>query len=338
MPPPRVRSVLLVGVLASAGVVALSLGFGLFPIAPERVLAVLLEAGTGRAPAGADSGIVLDLRLPRALGAWAVGAGLGTAGVLLQALLRNPLASPFVIGTAQGAGFGAMLALLLGLSQVGTLGLAFAGSVLALSLVLALARGERLLPVESVVLTGLGVSLLFGALAGLVRYLAADEGVQGRMVLWVLGGLWHVTWPGLALTAPALVVAVVLACLQGRRLDLLALGPEEAERLGLNATRAATLVLALSCVLTSLAVCLGGVVAFVGLLVPHAARRLVGPGHVALLPAAALLGGAFVVVADVLARTALPPNELPLTVVTSLLGTPAFLLLLRSLRSRRRGA
>lgn len=338
MRPPRVRTVLLVGATASACVGVLSLGFGLFPIAPGRVLEALADAGAGRTSGDAEARIVLDLRLPRAVGAWVVGAGLGASGVLLQALLRNPLASPFVIGTAQGAGFGAMLALLLGLSQAGTLGLAFAGSVLALSLVLSLARGERLLPAESVVLTGLGVGLLFGALAGLVRYLAADEGVQGRMVLWVLGGLWHVTWPGLALTAPALFVAVVLACLQGRRLDLLALGPEDAERLGLNAARAATTVLALSCVLTSLAVCLGGVVAFVGLLVPHAARRLVGPGHAALLPAAALLGGAFVVVSDVLARTALPPNELPLTVVTSLLGTPAFLLLLRSLRARRRGA
>jgi iron complex transport system permease protein len=242
-----------------------------------------------------------------------------------------------VIGTAQGAGFGAVLAIFLGLPYFATLSFAFAMSVVAAFLVLSLARTQRSLPMESVVLTGLSMSLLFGALIGLVRYLAHDEGIIGRIALWIMGGLWYVTWAPLAVMAPIALVTVVLSCLLWRHLDLLALGEADAQRLGLRVKRIGTAVLLLSCVMTSVAICIGGVVAFVGLIVPHAARRLVGPAHSALMPASAFLGGLLVLATDTVARTAVPPQELPLGVCTSLIGVPAFLAIMRSLRARRAG-
>lgn len=334
------RPVLVVGAIATLLAAAASLAIGVFPIPIGEVvtaLATLVGGGEPSAAEGTAYTLVVHMRLPRAVGALVVGSALGTAGALLQALLRNPLASPFVIGTSQAAGFGAVLAIFLGQSLGISLLLAFGCSVLSALLVLGLSRTERTLPTESVVLTGLSMSLLFGALIGLVRYFARDEGVISRISLWILGGLWHLTWGPLAVMAPLVLLAVVVACLGWRRLDLLALGEADAARLGLSVGRAGTAVLLLACVLTSLAVCVGGVVAFVGLIVPHAARRLLGPGHAVLLPASAFLGGLFVLATDVVARTAVPPQELPLGVVTSLIGVPAFLLVLRSLRRRRTG-
>lgn len=339
LPPSVVRSVRPAVVLAVGGVgllvaVGFALAVGAYGLSPGDVARAVADGVLGRRRYDTADTLVLDMRLPRAVAAMSVGAALATAGCMLQAMLRNPLASPFVVGTAQASGFGAVLAITLGASRVGVLGTAFVAAVLAMMLVLSLARTRRSLPTESVVLTGLAVSLLFGAMTGLLRYFARDEAVVGRITLWVLGGLWHVTWAPLAVLTPATVAAVALACVGWRRLDVLALGEADAARLGLDVRRTGTALLLLACALTSLAVCTGGVVAFVGLLVPHAARRLVGPAHRALLPASALLGAAFVLAADVVARTALPPEELPLGVVTSLVGVPAFLVLLRSMRAR----
>jgi len=330
-----VRAVVATGGILTVLAAAASLGIGVVHIPLAEVARALFDLFTPGRPASTNYTLVAEMRLPRAVGALCVGASLGTAGCMLQSLLRNPLASPFVIGTAQGAGFGAVLAIFLRLPYVATLSFAFVMSVVAAFLVLSLARTQRSLPVESVVLTGLSISLLFGALIGLVRFMAHDEGILGRIALWILGGLWQVTWAPLALMGPLALVTVVGACFLWRHLDLLALGEADAQRLGLRVKRAGTLVLLLSCVMTSLAICIGGVVAFVGLIVPHAARRLVGPAHSALMPACAFLGGILVIATDTVARTAVPPQELPLGVVTSLIGVPSFLLILRSLRARR---
>jgi len=332
-----VGTVVSAGMLLVALAAAISLGLGVVEIPLRDVVRALGEMFLSGRATSTNYTLVVGMRLPRALGALCVGASLGTAGCMLQSLLRNPLASPFVIGTAQGAGFGAVLAIFLGLPYIGTISFAFVMSVVAAFLVLRLARTQRSLPMESVVLTGLSMSLLFGALIGLVRYMAHDEGVLSRIALWILGGLWHLTWAPLAVMAPLALLTVGMSCLLWRSLDLLALGGADAERLGLRVKRVGTLVLLLSCVMTSLAICIGGVVAFVGLIVPHAARRLVGPAHSVLMPASAFLGGILVIATDTLARTAVPPQELPLGVVTSLIGVPAFLVIMRSLRARRTG-
>ncbi len=332
------RALLLVLVGAVLTVLAglATLFLGVVPVPAHAVVRALGDlVGLPGHSAAPDFMLVVDMRLPRAVGAITAGAALGASGCMLQALLRNPLASPFVIGAAQAAGFGALLAILLGWPYMPMLAIAFGMSVFAAWLVLSLARSRQSLPTESVVLTGISVSLFFFALQGLLRFLAHDRGVLARMALWVQGGLWDAAWVSLRFLAPLTVIAVVATMFLARRLDLLALGQEDAQRLGVSVRRTGTLALLLACLLASLAVCTAGVLAFVGLIVPHAARRLVGPGHAVLLPASAFLGSLLVLATDSVARTALPPQEIPLSVVTSLFGVPAFLVLMRSLRARR---
>ncbi len=327
--------VIVVGIVLAIATAFFSVCSGYLAVPVADVAADLLHTfGLGGAPSRHHV-VIVDLRLPRAVGGLCVGSALGASGCMLQSLLRNPIASPTVLGTAQGAGFGAMLAIAFGIGHVGTLGAAFVMSMLAMLLVLALARTKHSMPVESVVVTGMAMALLFTALSRLLVQFTRDEYALGRMNLWLGGGLWHITWNQLVVFAPLTLVALCLVLLRTRHLDLLAIGESDAQRLGLAVRRQGTFVLVLSCVLTSLAVCIAGMVAFVGLIVPHAARRLVGPLHRALLPASICLGAILVVLADTVARTVAPPQEVPLTVVTSLIGVPCFLLILRALRARR---
>jgi len=325
------------GLAAALLALMLSLGVGVVPVPAREVARVLSEWIAGGVGDGSMARtLVLEMRLPRAVAALCVGGALGAAGALLQALLRDPLASPSIIGTAQAAGFGRVLGVYLGLHYASSLALAFAMALAGTSLVLAISRSRGAFPSQIVLLTGVNVGLFFAALIGLVQYLSRDEGQLSRMVLWLLGGLWQVTWAPLLVIAPATLACIAVALLFGRHLDLLALGEDSALRLGLGARSSPTAILILACLLTSLAVSIAGVVAFVGLVVPHAARRLVGPAHGVLLPASTFLGGILVLAVDCVARSAVPPNELPLGVLTSLLGVPFFLVILRSIQ--RRGA
>ncbi|MBK7641701.1 MAG: iron ABC transporter permease [Planctomycetes bacterium] len=316
--------------------VALSLAAGVIHVPLGEVLRALRGGLEGSSDGSLSRTLVLEMRLPRGLAAASVGAALGTAGCLLQALLRDPLASPTMIGTAQASGFGRVLGVYLGFSFASSVALAFLAATLGTLLVLYVSRARRGFASQIVLLTGINVGMLFMALIGLVQYSSRDEGQLSRMVLLLLGGLWQVSWEPLRFVLPVTLVAVVLAQFGARSLDLFSLGEANADRLGLATRRAGPAILALACLLTSLAVSIAGVIAFVGLIVPHAARRLVGPAHAVLLPASAALGGALLVLIDCIARTAVAPNELPLGVLTSLVGVPLFLMLLRSMA--RRGA
>lgn len=331
---PRVATVVGTGLVLTVLVAVASLTVGVVRVPVSEVLSSLASLVASHAETTMNSTLVSDMRLPRAVGAICVGAALGTAGCLLQALLRNPLASPTVIGTAQAAAFGKVLGVFLGLERAGAISTAFAMTCVAAVLVLWLARTRAGLPSISVVLMGINMSLLFGALTALTVFLHRDENQLGRMALLLTGGLWQITWAQLPVIGPATLVAVVAAMLLARHMDLLALGETDAKRLGVNTARTGTAILLLSCLLTALAVCLAGVVAFVGLVVPHAARRIVGPSHAALVPASAFLGAVLVIFTDTLARTVVPPNELPLGVITSLIGVPCFVLVVRSLQSK----
>ncbi len=331
MPLHSAATVVAAGVALTLAALLASLALGVIHLSLADVGRALLG--------GADATcrtLVLQMRLPRAVGAACVGAALATAGCLLHALLRNPLASPSLIGTAQAAGFGRVLGVFLGWPFLASVSLSFATAIGGTLLVFVLARAARGFASDVVILTGVNVALFFGALIALVQFMARDEGQLSRMLLMLLGGLWQVTWTPLAAIGPAIAFAVAVACLLGRPLDLMALGDADARRLGLRVERAGPLVLLLACLLTSLAVSLAGIVAFVGLIVPHAARRIVGPAYARLLPASAFLGAALVIATDTLARSIVPPNELPLGVVTSLLGVPCFVVVLRSLRTPRR--
>ncbi len=309
---------------------ALSLAVGVIRVPPGEILEVL----AGRGGDSMARTLVLEMRLPRGIGALGVGGALGAAGCLLQALLRDPLASPSMIGTAQASGFGRVLGVYLGFSFAASVVLSFLMAAAGTLLVLAVARSRRSFPSQIVLLAGINVGLLFAALIGLVQYASRDEGQLSRMVLLLLGGLWQVTWEPLRIIAPLTLVGIVIGLLGARRLDLFSLGEESADRLGLATERSGPAILVLACLLTSLAVSIAGVIAFVGLIVPHAARRLVGPAHELLLPASACMGGLLVLGVDCIARTVVAPNELPLGVLTSLLGVPFFLYLLRSTARR----
>lgn len=323
--------VVIVGLCALVLGVFASLCVGVLHVGPGEVLNVITDALVGRGGDSTARTLVLEMRLPRAIGALVVGCGLGAAGCVLQALLRDPLASPTIIGTAQAAGFGRVLGVYLGWTFGACLVVSYATALAGTLLVLIVSRARRGFASQTVLLTGVNVGLFFAALIGLVQFLSRDEGQLSRMVSMLLGGLWQITWAPLRWIAPTALVGVVLAALAHRHLDLSELGEEGARRLGLDTRRSGTLLLLVACGLTTLAVSIAGIVAFVGFVVPHAARRIVGPTHDVLVPASAVLGGLLVLATDALARTLVPPNELPLGVLTTLIGAPVFLLVLRSL-------
>jgi iron complex transport system permease protein len=331
-----VGAVVAAGIVATVLVAAASLCLG----AVDVPFASVIQALTGLKPFGAhaserDLTVIYEMRLTRVLAGLCVGGALGGAGCVLQALLRNPLASPQAMSASNAAAFGAVGALFLGLPFAATLGAGFACAAVAVVLVLLFARSHEGVPTDSIVLSGLNMSLLFGAMTGLVQYAAKSDSQLRDMVLWLLGGLWRVTWGPLAVAGPLTVAALVVVFPLTRDLDLLAVGETDAARLGVNVKRSRVLLLVAACLLTALAVGLAGVVAFVGLVVPHAARKLVGASHRLAFPASVFLGAMLVVAADAVARTAFVPSELPLGVVTSIIGVPVFFVLMRS---RRRGA
>lgn len=281
--------------------------------------------------------ILFQIRLPRLVGGFLVGAALSVAGVLYQGLLRNPLADPFVIGASGGAGLGIVLGQIL-LAQWGTPPgggalvpvLGFAGALGAVWMVFLLAgrRGRR--SSSTLVLTGFAVSSLLGALNLLI--LLTAQPLRERLlesISWVLGGVKVAGWTPIGLALPAIAVCLVLGFVLARQLDYLALGGAGAARLGVNVARLRIALLLAASLLTAIAVALAGIVALVGLLVPHVARLVLGPGNRLLLPVAAILGGAYLVLVDLVARTVFAPAEIPVGILAALLGAPVFLWLLR---------
>lgn len=265
-------------------------------------------------------------RAPRALTAVGVGAGLAMAGVVMQALTHNPLADPYLLGVSSGASVGAVAALLAGVTAALPLA-AFAGALAALATTLLLA-GRGASPVR-MILAGVAVGYLASALVSLLVFRSSRGDAYREILSWLLGSLASSRWweAGLALTASAVVGAVVLA--RSRTFDALLLGDDAAVSLGVPVRRERPWLMGLVAVLTGALVAVSGAIGFIGLVVPHAARILVGQRHRALLPVAALAGGLFLLLADTAARTLLDPVEVPVGIITALVGGPAFALLLR---------
>ncbi len=321
-------------VLAALLLVVLAAGVAIGPSGLS--LAEVWDALVGRST-GAAADIVLAVRLPRVCLAAGVGAALAVAGVVFQALLRNPLADPYVLGVSGGAALGGILVMTLGAS----LGLgygavppaAFAGALGALLLLLAVAGPAGRLSATSLLLIG----VVFNAFASAaIVFLASLAGLaEGAQVfLWLIGSLADAR-PGLVGWVVAFVAAGLLAVIPfARALDLLALGEESASLLGIDAARARRWLLLASSLLVGAAVSVAGLVGFVGLVVPHALRLVLGPDHRLLVPASALAGAAFLVVCDTLARSLLGGRELPVGALTALAGGPFFLLLLRRTQAR----
>ena len=310
--------------------IVLSTGMGAVKLSSGQVLRALLHP----AEAG-DAGVILfTLRLPRVLAAGLVGAGLSATGVLFQGLFRNPLADPFVLGASGGAALGGAVAVFLvpalSFAGVGAIELlAFAGSLLAMAIVWNLAKMGGHFAMQNMLLAGFAIGTMLNAATSALelRQEATNPGMR-ILAAWLHGEVIVPSWTQLTFVAVLEAVTLVLALPLARQLNTLALSEEYAAQLGVRVERLQILVVIAGSILTSLAVSLGGLIGFVGLLVPHFLRMICGPDHFRLLPAAALSGAVFLIIADTIARTAFAPSEIPVGMLTAFLGGPAFLYLL----------
>jgi iron complex transport system permease protein len=319
--------------LALAGLIGLAIGPA--PISPGDVAATLV----GRAPSELAATVVLELRLPRVLLAALAGGGLAVAGTAFQALTRNPLADPAVLGVAGGAALGAVLGHLWGLegSLAGTVGLsavAFAGALIAAVVVYLIAASGGGMPVQTLLLAGVITGLFFSAVITMVVSLV-DFAQLGGILHWLMGSLGIVGYRSVAVIGVGTVAGSAMIYAEARALNLLALGEESALQLGVEAERVKRIVFVGASLLTGVIVAQTGPIGFVGLIVPHAARLAIGADNRLLLPVAAGAGATFLVLADTLARLVIQPAELPVGVVTAFCGAPFFVYLLRT-RLRRR--
>lgn len=325
---------LTMGVLIVAAFVSLTVGPVTIPF--DRLWSILSQ-GPPAVPIDTETAIIWKLRIPRILLSVVVGAALGAAGAGYQGLFRNPLADPFVIGASSGAALGGALAMVAGL-QIGVWGFggtsiaAMTGSLLAVAVVYAIASVNRDLPLMSLLLAGVAVSQLLGAVVALVMFLNNEQ--LGRIFSWLMGSMTRGNWSVLKMTTPLVLISTVALWLHSRSLDALTFGEETAAGLGLQLTRFRATVVIAATLATSAAVSACGIVGFVGLVAPHVARLLVGARHAYVIPASALLGGLLLMIADDLARIVLAPTELPVGVVTALLGGPFFIYLLVSRRGK----
>lgn len=309
-------------VLALAGVLAMviSVGVGSVAISLADVLSVFLGEGSNL-----QRTLILELRLPRTLSAFATGGLLAVAGALMQVLLRNPLADPYVLGLSGGAAVGALLAMLAGLGGAVISGSAFAGALLATLMVFGLAHGTGSWTPSRLLLTGVVVAAGWGAVITLMLAISPARELPG-MLYWLMGDVSYarIPWPGLGL----LTVVCVLVVPLGRSLNVLARGPMQAAALGISVRPLEWLIYILASLLTATAVTMAGSIGFVGLVVPHMLRLVLGNDQRLILPACALAGGTLLVLADTLARVVIAPEQLPVGVITALLGVPTFLYLL----------
>jgi iron complex transport system permease protein len=320
--PTRRRALFILAALAGLALVSLALALmvGSVAIPISEVFSALFSC-----PDSISAEVVRSLRLPRAISGFACGGLLALAGALLQVLLRNPLADPYVLGISGGAGVGAILALLLGFGIAGINSAAFVGALGAMLVVFGLAHGDGSWTQTRLLLTGVIVAAGCGAAVALMLSIAPDQKLRG-MLFWLMGDLSQANDPELVLgvLAAALLVSLPFA----RELNLLARGADMAQTLGVQVSRLRLGVYVVASLATAAAVTQAGSIGFIGLIVPHLVRLAVGNDQRLLLPASVLAGGSLLLVADTLARSVLAPQQLPVGVLTALIGVPVFLFLL----------
>ncbi|MBU1147585.1 MAG: iron ABC transporter permease [Candidatus Omnitrophica bacterium] len=275
---------------------------------------------------------IMRLRLFRVILAIAAGAGLSLSGVILQGVLRNPLSEPYVLGVSSGSGLGAVIGLLF-FSHVAAAShcLAFLGGILTIIIVYNIARSGNRLSTENMIISGILVSALFSSL--LMFFVSISSSAKVHSVMWwLLGNLQVYKGIHVGIVSSAVVMGLLLAALFAKELNALSLGEEDAMHLGVDINKVKKLLLVISALVTSIVVSMCGIIGFVGLMVPHITRRLVGPDHRALIPASVLTGAAFLLVCDLFSRTVMAPAEIPVGVVTAFIGVPFFMFILRKSR------
>lgn len=322
-------------VLAAASLV--SLAMGAVPIPVGRVAGIVLEPlGISTSASQTEQLVVRQIRLPRILTGILVGMALGAAGATMQGLFRNPMADPGIIGVSAGGAAGAVLAIALGAGARFPLALplsAFLGAVTAALVVFGIAGAGGRGATATILLAGVAVNSFLGAVISAIIALVPRSDTLRGILFWLAGGLDGRSWDHVLIAAPAIATGLAVIFVMGRDINLLLLGDNEARSLGVRPGLARPALLLAACLVTGVAVAVSGIVAFVGLVAPHMLRIVLGPDHRVLLPASALSGALFVVVADTLARTLVSPAELQVGILTSLVGAPFFLFLL--VRNRR---
>lgn len=321
------RSACLAAVLIVLPVVFLvgSLALGAYAISPFEVLEIIVSRFTGSTE-GIDqmaAGIVWQTRLPRALAAALVGAGLAATGALFQGLFRNPLAAPDTLGVSNGAGFGAGLAIILGASAVGTQLGAIAFGLAAVGLAFAVVSRGRANTV-TLILSGMLIGSLFSSLVALLKFVADPTEKLPQIVYWLMGSLSNITYESILMILPLYIVAMAVLFLYRWRVNVLSLGDKEAKSFGLNVARDRGILIVACSVITALVVSISGIIGWVGIVVPHLARMLVGPDFRRLLPASISLGVCYLIAIDDLCRT-VTAFEIPIGVITGIIGVPMFL-------------
>lgn len=328
-----------IAVLGALLLLAIGTGLvlGASDASPGRLVAAWTGAPVEPALAGRDRLVLLDIRLPRVLLAGLVGAGLAVSGVLMQGLFRNPLADPGLVGVSSGAGLGAVLVIVLGgsvlaplVAPLGLYGLqaaAFAGGLATTALLYRIAtRGGRT-EVATLLLAGIAIAAMVGALMGLMIYVASDAQLRD-FTFWSLGSLAGANWQKVAASAPLVLAAIATALALGPGLNALTLGEATARHLGTDVEKLKRVAIVAVAAATGAAVAVSGGIGFVGIVVPHLIRLRIGPDHRYLVPAAALFGAAFLIAADTVSRLSVAPAELPIGIVTAAVGGPFFLYLL----------
>lgn len=324
-------------VLLLAGVMGISVSLGAVTIPLSKSWSILLHHLLGLTSEGgwtaSESSIILELRLPRTISGILVGAALSLSGAVLQALLRNPLADPFVLGISSGAAVGAVLAILVGLGSTflgiyAVPGAAFGGALLTLLLVYFIARVEGRIPTQTMLLSGVIVSSFFSAIIMFLISVTSNEQIHSVM-FWLMGNLEYSASQSLGVIFLYFLVGSAVLFFLAKDLNILVLGEETASELGVEVERVKKIAFVFASLITGAVVSVSGLIGFVGLVVPHVVRMIWGPDHRFLLPASALMGAMLLVVADTIARTVLAPSEIPVGVVTAMGGAPFFVYLLR---------
>lgn len=321
--------------LALVIVIILAVGIGSEYIAPPKVFTAIAHGVTGNLT-GAEDTIIWQMRLPRVLLAALVGAALAISGAAFQGLFRNPLADPYLLGVASGAGFGATLVMVFGASLplLKTLGVplaAFVGGLLSVACVFLLARQGRTVPLITLILAGVVIGSVLTAATSFLMLYSREQGLS--ILSWLLGSFTFASWPKVFVMLPTVGVVAITVVLSSRALNLLQLGEEQAMQLGLSVEKFKLLLIIVATLATSIAVSVSGIIGFVGLIIPHAVRLAMGADYRRLVPMVAVLGAMFLVLADLLARTLIAPSQLPIGIITSLVGGPFFLYLLRKRQS-----
>lgn len=338
----RATGTLLALPLMLLAAVILAVGTGAVAISPAQVVSIFL-APLGVSPLQGyedqQAAVLWAIRLPRVVLGILVGAGLAIAGAAMQGLFRNPLADPGLLGISSGASLAAAMSVVLGFHAFGMYSLpaaAFVGSLLSTAIIYLLSQDRGRVNVTTMLLAGIAINALCGAGTGLMTYLATDEQLR-TMTFWNLGSLGGATWPTVLSALPLIALGVLVLPLAARALNALMLGESGAAHLGIPVQAVKWLIVSLVALSVGAGVAVAGTIGFVGLVVPHLLRLVTGPNHRTLLPASALLGATLLVLADLISRTVAVPAEVPIGIVTALLGAPFFLYLLRQGRREIRG-